>query len=103
MLSEHAARLLSRRSVRTVAVLVLTALIVLNTARRPGMLLLRADYARLPNVAVQSRGVHAGVPVYTPEQGNQCWDAPRVCTPYLRGGLVFQRLLWSWIVRDPSL
>ncbi len=76
--------------------------VVAGMARRPVDQLLAATDLRLHEVEVESRGVHAGIPIYVPAQGNQCWDAPRICTPHLRGGLVFEPLLWSWIVRDPS-
>jgi hypothetical protein len=57
---------------------------------------------QLPEVAVESRGDVAGIPIYVPRQGNQCWDAPRLCTPGRRDGLVATPFLWIWMVRDPS-
>ena len=73
-----------------------------HAVRQPWDRLVDIDFPRYPDVAVQSRGVHAGMPINVPVQGNQCWDAPRICTPSLKGGLIFTPFLWTWLVRDPS-
>lgn len=36
----------------------------------------------LPEVSVVERKTAAGLTVYLPSQGSQCWDAPLPCTPY---------------------
>jgi hypothetical protein len=64
--------------------------------------LLDTSPARLPTVAAEPRDSLAGIPIHVLPQGDQCWDAPRLCTPYLRDGLVATPFLWTWIVRDPS-
>ncbi len=84
----------------------LAALLVLaavgSVVREPWNRLADTTVPRYPVVPVQSRGVHAGIPITVPVQGNQCWDAPRLCTPGLKDGLVFAPFLWSWWVLDPS-
>ncbi len=76
--------------------------VVLSLAGKPLRRLLDTAPIRLPDVAVESRGEIAGIPLYVPLQGNQCWDAPRLCTPHVRPGLVAAPLLWRWMVLDPS-
>jgi hypothetical protein len=102
VLYANVVRMLSRRGTKTAAAVLLAALVVLGPLRRPAAVLGQRDYARLPDVPVRPQGIHAGIPVYTPVQGNQCWDAPRFCTPHLKEGLVFQPLRWTWMVSDPS-
>lgn len=73
-----------------------------GAARQPWHRLADTAFPRYPEVPVRSRGVHAGIPITEPMQGNQCWNAPRLCTPGLKDGLVFAPFLWSWWVLDPS-
>lgn len=56
------------------------------------------DPFEIPQAEVQSRGVHAGIPVFVPAAGYQCWDAPRICTPHLRDGVRFSPFLWTWVI-----
>lgn len=92
----------ARRRAGLAAASVLAAADIAYAVQQPRRVLLATDVPRHPQVAVQERGVHAGIPVVVPVQGNQCWDAPRICTPQLRDGLIFAPLLWTWWVRDPS-
>lgn len=95
--------MLARPRLRGGIILLLTvgALYSLAT-ERPRSRLLDTGYARMPEVAVVQRAVLAGIPVHMPQQGNQCWDAPRLCTPHFQDRLAAARFLWTWIVRDPS-
>lgn len=42
-----------------------------------------------PAVAVRDRVTDSGLVVHVPEQGDQCWAAPRPCTPYFHPELTF--------------
>jgi hypothetical protein len=39
-------------------------------------------FVRLPEAAVVARQTVSGLTVYVPANGNQCWDAALLCTPY---------------------
>jgi hypothetical protein len=39
-------------------------------------------FVRLPEAAVVARQTVSGLTVYAPANGNQCWDAALLCTPY---------------------
>ena len=40
-------------------------------------------FLRLPIVKLISKETLSGLVVYVPAEGDQCWDAPLLCTPYL--------------------
>ncbi|MBR0652631.1 hypothetical protein GXW78_23440 [Roseomonas terrae] len=89
-----------RAAAALAAVLALVAIV--QTARQPRARLADTALPHYPATAVALRGEHAGIPITIPVQGNQCWDAPRLCTPHLKAGLVHEPFLWTWWVRDPS-
>jgi hypothetical protein len=74
--------------------------VLASLAGRPFSRLLDANPVRFPEIAVEARGNLSGIPVHVPRVGAQCWDAPRLCTPHLREGLVATRFLRGWMVRD---
>lgn len=83
----------------------LAGLLVIATGaalRQPWDRLADTAVPRYPEVPTQPRSVHAGIHITVPVEGNQCWDAPRLCTPYRRDGLAVTPFLWTWMVRDPS-
>jgi len=41
----------------------------------------------LPKAEMVERTTLTGLTVYVPKEGNQCWDAPLLCTPYFDGTL----------------
>lgn len=87
---------------RSGAAFALAAATVVSLAGHPLRRLFDVGPVLLPEVAVDRRDDLAGIPIHVPRDGNQCWDAPRLCTPHLRDGLVATPFLWSWMVRDPS-
>ncbi|MEO3473525.1 hypothetical protein AAFN86_16785 [Roseomonas sp. CAU 1739] len=94
--------ILARPRWRTGAALALAAATVVSLAGQPLRRLLDTRPVTVPEVAVARHGDLAGIPIHVPRDGGQCWDAPRLCTPNLRDGLVATPFLWSWMVRDPS-
>lgn len=92
----------ARPRFRTGVALALGVATLASLAGNPLHRLLDTAPIRLSDVAVESRGTLAGLPIHVPSHGNQCWDAPRLCTPERRDGLVATPFLWSWMVRDPS-
>lgn len=54
-------------------------------------------FLRLPEVKVIPRQTESGLVVYLPAAGDQCWDAPLLCTPYLNKTL---RLRQPWSIRS---
>jgi hypothetical protein len=74
--------------------------VLASLAGKPLSRLLNTAPVRFPEIAVEARGDLAGIPVHVPLVGAQCWDAPRLCTPHLRDGLVATRFLRGWMVRD---
>ena len=90
------------RRFATATALGIAVLTTVSLARRPPRQLLATQIVQPTPVEVRARGIHAGLPIFVPAQGNQCWDAPRICTPSLKDGLVFRPFLRSWMVRDPS-
>jgi hypothetical protein len=85
----------------TTLLLALAALAVVDTMRQPMGRLWTMEIVQIPQVDVQSRGIRAGIPIFVPAQGDQCWDAPRICTPDLRDGVTFSPFLWTWMVTFP--
>ena len=82
-------------------VLVLATLAVDEAVRQPPDRLSTIEFFQIPQVEVQSLGIHAGIPIFVPARGDQCWDAPRICTPHLRDGVSFSPFLWTWVVAHP--
>lgn len=91
-----------RPRLRDGLVVVLALAACLSLATSPQRRLFDTGYASMPAVAVQQRMDLDGLSVRMPMQGNQCWDAPRLCTPQIRDGVVARRFFWTWIVLDPS-
>lgn len=48
-------------------------------------------FPRLPEVAVRPLGIAGPLPVLQPVAGQQCWDAPRLCTPRLHRDIAVSR------------
>ncbi len=93
---------MARPRFRTGAALALGFATLLSLAGNAPRRLFDTRGVTLPEVAVEPRGDLAGIPIHVPRQGIQCWDAPRLCTPHWRDGLVATPFLWGWMVRDPS-
>ncbi|WP_137127086.1 LIC_10190 family membrane protein [Roseomonas sp. HF4] len=98
----RALEMLQGRSFSRAVALGLALLVFASLVRKPANLLVATDIVQHQQVEVRSQGVHAGIPILVPARGNQCWDAPRICTPHLKEGLIFTPFLWTWMIRDPS-
>ncbi|HEV8015337.1 MAG TPA: hypothetical protein VGP48_07370 [Stellaceae bacterium] len=62
-------------------------------------LLIRSDWPRIPAPTLVQRAAADGTMIYQPVGTDQCWAAPRPCTPNLFADLEFKRLgLWRMIV-----
>lgn len=95
-----ACAVMARPRFRTGVALALGVATLASLAGHPPRRLFDTTPVRLPEVAVEPRGTLAGMPINVPRQGNQCWDAPRLCTPGWQDGPVATPFLWSWMVRD---
>lgn len=93
---------MARPRFRTGVALALGVATLASLAGNPPRRLFDPVPVTLPEVTVEPRGELAGIPIHVPRHGNQCWDAPRLCTPDRRDGLVATPFLWTWMVRDPS-
>ncbi|BDG75147.1 LIC_10190 family membrane protein [Roseomonas fluvialis] len=76
------------------------ALAVHAGMQRPrGMPLGLGGYPVLPQVAVRPLPVPGMLPVTQPIEGQQCWDAPRLCTPALHRPVTVERVGPWFMVR----
>jgi hypothetical protein len=48
-------------------------------------------FPRLPEAAVRPLGIAGPLPIVQPVDGQQCWDAPRLCTPLLHRDVAVSR------------
>lgn len=87
---------------RVVAVLLAAAVIVV--AARPGRLTASGAFGFpvLPVVETRPLGDFGGLAIHQPINGEQCWDAPRICTPRLHRDLIVSRHGPWWVVRNRS-
>ena len=61
--------------------------------------LLATDLPAIPQAALDERHTAAGDSYFLPRTGDQCWAAPRFCTPRASPGLAFEQLgMWRMAV-----
>jgi hypothetical protein len=89
-----------RAPLATVAALVLLAQVVVWPPRGEPFGL--GGFPRLPEVKVRPIGTFALLPILQPTDGQQCWDAPRLCTPALHRDIAVSRLGPWLVVRSRS-
>jgi hypothetical protein len=53
-----------------------------------------SGYAPIPEAALAKKATVSGLEVWTPTDGDQCWDAELPCTPYFDAELEFTRADW---------
>jgi len=58
------------------------------------------DFPRIPAQPVTARLAESGLNIYVPAAGEQCWAAPRPCTPYFSHELDVERLGY-WLMIKP--
>jgi len=69
----------------TLLVIVSTSLLLIYRGKSKGYLpgtISEAGFYRIPSVKLQTFITNSGLAIYTPKEGDYCWDAPLPATPY---------------------